>query len=321
MITINNYLQNKCANDVEKTILSDLTHSKKKISSTFFYDEKGSKLFEKITTLPEYYLTRTEIPLIEQAANYLKESLKDVHIIEFGSGDPTKISIFFENIPDELRETISYVPFDVSNAVIQESCDILLQRFPGLSIHGIVADFMTQLDVIPQKTKKIICFLGSTIGNFTNRQATDFLKKLHDIMNSEDQLLIGFDLIKNKNIIEKAYNDSQKVTEQFNKNILNVVNNIIGTDFAPDQFEHVAFYNTDFSRIEMHLKATKQMTISSPKLSSPIQIDKGEMIHTENSHKFTFEQIKKIAERADLAIEKFFCDGKNWFTLVIFTKP
>jgi L-histidine Nalpha-methyltransferase len=251
----------------------------------------------------------------------LKKSFRDVHIIEFGSGDPTKISVLFEYIPDYYRETISYVPFDVSDVAIQESCNILLQKFPRLTIHGIVADFMTQLDVIPKRTNKILCFLGSTIGNFTNSQATEFLKELDYIMNQGDRLILGFDMVKNKNILEKAYNDNQKVTEQFNKNILNVVNRIIDTDFDPDQFEHVAFYNTDFSRIEMYLKAKKQMTISSPKLASSIHIDKGEMIHTEHSHKFTLEQIKNFAKSTNLEIEKIFSDGKNWFSLVILTKP
>jgi len=320
LITIENFLKDNGADQIEKNILMNLTGSQKKISSTFFYDEKGSKLFEKITSLHEYYLTRTEIPLIKQAADYLKESLRDVNIIEFGSGDPTKISLLLDSIPDEYRETISYVPFDVSDAAIQESCNLLLQDFPGLNIHGIVADFMTQLDVIPKKSNKIICFLGSTIGNFSKEQSKEFLSDIYEIMHPGDRLLLGFDMVKNKEIIEKAYNDSRKVTEQFNKNILNVVNTVVGTDFNPENFEHVAFYNEELSRIEMHLKAIKQMDIFSSKKSTHIHIKKGELIHTENSHKFTIEQIKKLVASADLEIEKIFADEKNWFNLVLLTK-
>lgn len=320
MITIENFLKKNSADQIEKNILMNLTGSQKKISSTFFYDEKGSKLFEKITSLPEYYLTRTEIPLIKQAADYLKESFRNVTIIEFGSGDPTKISLLLDSIPDEYRETISYVPFDVSDAAIQESCNLLLQDFPGLNIHGIIANFTTQLDVIPKKTNKIICFLGSTIGNFSKEQSKEFLSDVYEIMHPGDRLLLGFDMVKNKEIIEKAYNDSQKITEQFNKNILSVVNTLVGTDFNPENFKHIAFYNEELSRIEMHLKAIKQMEISSSKYSSHIHINKDELIHTENSHKFTIEQIKKLVASADLEIERIFADEKNWFNLVLLTK-
>lgn len=321
LVTIDNFLRKNSDKQIEKTILSDLTRSPKKISSMFFYDEKGSKLFEEITKLPEYYLTRTEIPLIKKAAGYLKDTLKNVNIIEFGSGDPTKISLILESIPEKNQEKITYVPLDVSHAAIQESCNFLLQKYPQLTIHGIVADFMTQLEVIPKKSNKVLCFLGSTIGNFTRKQAEDFLKELHHIMHPGDRLLLGFDMVKNKEIIENAYNDDQKVTEQFNKNILTVVNNLVGTDFNPDDFEHVAFYNDAFSRIEMHLKATKQIKISSPLLSTPITIKRGELIHTENSHKFTIDHIYKLAANAHFEIEKIFSDEKQWFSLAVLTKP
>ena len=286
----------------------------------YFYDEKGSKLFEKITELPEYYLTRTEMPLIKKAATYLKDSITDVNIIEFGSGDCTKISILLDEIPEEKRQTVCYIPFDVSDSAVKESCDILVQKYDGIRIHGIVADFMNQLDVIANKTNKILCFLGSTIGNFSIDQSIDFLKDLQSIMQPGDRLLIGFDMVKNKTIVEKAYNDTQQITEQFNKNILKVINKIVDTNFEPNSFEHIAFFNKDQSRIEMHLKAMKTQEVRSPRFPQSIMVEKGETIHTENSHKFTPDQIKNLAEKADLQIETQFTDEKNWFSLVIFTK-
>jgi len=247
--------------------------------------------------------------------------LTNVNIIEFGSGDCTKISLLLDEIPKKKMHTVCYIPFDVSSSAIQESCTVLLQKYSGLQIHGFVADFMTQFDIITDKPNKILCFLGSTIGNFTRNQAEQFIYDLQTIMQSKDRLLLGFDMVKDKKIIEKAYNDSRKVTEQFNKNILSVVNDLVDTDFIPELFEHVAFYNEDLSRIEMHLKAEVSQVINSPRFPNAISIEKGETIHTENSHKFTINHITQLADRTHLNIEQIFSDEKKWFSLVIFVKP
>lgn len=151
-------------------------------------------------------------------------------------------------------------------------------------------------------------------------ESMDFLIDLSNIMYRDDLLLLGFDMVKSKTILEDAYNDSLEVTEQFNKNILNVVNNNIGSNFNPDDFEHVAFYNEQLSRVEMHLKATRDIEISSPILSSNIYVKKGERIHTENSYKFTDENIKKLASGAGLDIQYIFTDENKWFSLVQLVK-
>lgn len=317
---IENLLQEQCNRQIEENIFSNLVLPQKKISSMYFYDQTGSTLFEEITKLPEYYLTRTEIPLIKKAAHYLKESLTDMNIIEFGSGDCRKISIVLDVISDEIRKTVCYIPFDVSTSAIQRSCDMLTQKYSGLRIHGIVADFMTQLDVIANVPHKLLCFLGSTIGNFDTDHSVQFLKKLQAIMQAKDRLLLGFDMVKNKEIIENAYNDNQKITEQFNKNILNVINKLVETDFNPDSYEHVAFYNEKLNRIEMHLKALKHQEVRSPNFTHTIHIEKGETIHTENSYKFTIDKIEELAKKSDLQIEKLFTDEHKWFSLAIFTK-
>jgi L-histidine N-alpha-methyltransferase len=195
-----------------------------------------------------------------------------------------------------------------------------MNKFPGINVHGIVADFLSQLDVIPKDTKKIFCFLGSTIGNLSIEETLQFLIKLSEIMHSGDILLLGFDMVKSKDILEKAYNDSKKITERFNKNILNVVNTHIGTDFDVDTFEHIAFYNERYSRIEMHLKATQDLEISSPSIPTPISIKKDETIHTENSYKFTDANIKHLASGAGLHIQHIYTDKNKWFSLVVLTK-
>lgn len=315
-IRIDNLLQNDINQNQENKILDNLTSTQKKISSILFYDEEGSRLFEEITNLPEYYLTRTEKILLKKAALCLSEELKNIDIIEFGSGDCSKISIILDKIPKENRETICYIPFDVSIAAVEKSSNILISKFPDVKVHGIVADFFTQLNEVPIENNKLICFLGSTIGNFSIKQALQFLNELSKIMHPGDLLLIGFDMVKSKEVLERAYNDSNKITERFNKNILNVVNKIIGTDFDLESFKHVAFYNEDFSRIEMHLEAIKDLEIKCPSLSSNIYLKKGERIHTENSHKFTIEDINSLAKNSGLEIQNIFTDDKKWFSLV-----
>ena len=156
----------------------------------FFYDEKGSKLFEKITQLPEYYLTRTELPLIKQAAKQIGKRLTDFDIVEFGSGDCTKISSLLENIPSQKMETLCYIPIDISSTAINQSAEILLQKFPNITIQGIVADFMTQLQVIPHHKTTVFCFLGSTIGNFSMNEAVQFLTNIRNHMQEDDVLLM-----------------------------------------------------------------------------------------------------------------------------------
>ena len=193
---------------------------------------------------------------------------------------------------------------------------MLLIKYPGIKIHGIVADFMSQLEVIPKKSKKVFCFLGSTIGNLSMENAQKFLKKLSQIMNKGDLLLLGLDMVKNKKILENAYNDTKNVTEKFNKNILNVVNKHIKSDFDPEKFEHVAFYNEELSRIEMHLKATCDLNIDCLSLKSNIVIRKDETIHTENSYKFTERDIASLAKAANLEIQEIFTDENKWFSLV-----
>jgi L-histidine N-alpha-methyltransferase len=320
LVNIDNYLPLNGNKKQELSIISDLKAPQKKISSVFFYDKKGSELFEQITKLPEYYLTRTEIPLLKKASRKIKEELRNIDIIEFGSGDCKKISILLENVSDENINTICYVPFDVSISAVENSSKILLDKYPGIRIHGIVADFINQLNILPKETKKLFCFLGSTIGNFRLEKAQQFLINLSEIMHTGDLFLLGFDMVKNKDVLNNAYNDRKKVTDEFNKNILNVINKLIDTDFQPDFFDHVAFYNEDFSRIEMHLKAKKDMKISSPNFSSKIYIKKGETIHTENSYKFTDENIRTLTYNAGLDIIEILKDENKWFSLVLLTK-
>ncbi len=319
-ITISNHLRDLGIDNIRKEIIDGLTSNQKQISSKFFYDDKGSKLFEEITRLPEYYPTRTEKSILKKIASELMKNLKYVDIVELGSGDCSKISILLKAINPENIETINYLPVDVSQSAIQESAKELVKKFPELTINGLVADFINQIDLIPSESKRMFCFLGSTLGNFNAEVANAFIKNLSQNMNQGDTFLLGLDLVKPTHILHDAYNDEQGVTAEFNKNILNAVNEIIETNLDPNDFEHYAFFNTSESRIEMHLKAKKDISVKSPFHSSSISIKKGEYIHTENSHKFSFEQIKDFKKITNLTIKKIYTDSKKWFALVLFVK-
>jgi len=319
-VTVDNFLLKIGTDAVVRHIAEGLTLREKYISCIYFYDAVGSKLFERITRLPEYYLARTEKSLLGQAAFYISNELKNIDIVELGSGDCSKISILLEAIPSRFLPSVRYIPVDVSQSVVEESAAILVSTFPGMSIHGVIADFMKQLDLIPKGLTRFFCFLGSTVGNLSKRDAIEFFHNLGKAMRTGDMLLLGTDMVKDKDILAKAYNDSEGVTAEFNLNILNVVNNIANTNFHPEAFEHVAFYNEECSRIEMHLKAKEDLEAISPFIEERIIIGKGETIHTENSHKFTPERIKDFASTAGLEIQHIFSDEKKWFSLILMAK-
>lgn len=305
---------------IQEELLKCLTSEPKMLPSMYFYDNEGSELFEKITQLEEYYPPKIEIPLLISTARKLKGEFKDCDLVELGSGDCSKISVLLDEIPEEIRQSIVYYPVDICKEAIEKSAFSLQEKYPEMEIHGITADFLEHLENIPGKRKKFFCFFGSTIGNLTEEKALEFMGNLGDIMSRGDRLLLGMDMVKEIGIIERAYNDSQGITAEFNKNILKVTNSHLGTDFDPEEFEHVAFFNENSSRIEMHLKAKKDLQIDIPVFEKRIVFKKGETIHTENSHKYTSESIKKLADAAEISIEQIFSDEKNWFALVEMVK-
>jgi L-histidine N-alpha-methyltransferase len=319
-ISISNHLPDLGIDNIRKEIIESLSSEPKFISSKFFYDDRGSRLFEKITNLPEYYPTRTEKSILKKIAPDLMKDSKNISIVELGSGDHSKINILLSAIKSENLKTINYVPIDVSHSAIKNASDKLIELYPGIQINGLIADFIHQLDLIPAKNKRMFCFLGSTLGNFDENIANEFLKNLSSNMNPGDTFLLGLDLVKPVHILHNAYNDSQKVTAEFNKNILNNINEIIKSNLNPDDFEHEAFFNDSKSRIEMHLKATKDILVSSPYMQSSIEIIKGETMQTENSYKFSINRINEIADQTHLKIKEIFTDKNDWFALVHFIK-
>ena len=317
-IILSNYLPPPSNKETIKEIINGIYSSPRHIPSRFFYDDAGSHLFEKITRLPEYYPTRTEKEILKENAPAIAGNLSPLDIIELGSGDCSKISILFEVIPSGRRHEIGYIPVDVSRSAILRSAEALSRKFQEIKIHGMVADFYKNLTDIPGNKKKLICFFGSTIGNLDTNHTAKFLLNLKSVMKKGDQFLLGLDMVKDISVLEDAYNDTQGITAAFNKNILNVVNHYAKTDFDPRLFDHLAFFNVAESRIEMHLRASAGMVIHSPCFRGPLRIEKGEMIHTENSRKYTSKDFSGISGLTGLSVKEVYTDKRKWFSLIHF---
>jgi len=315
-ITIKNQLKAIKEAALKSELRAGLLAQDKYISSKFFYDRAGSALFEMITELPEYYPTRTEKSILQNGAQAVFSKMRNLELIELGSGDSSKISMVLNAIPPLFLDSITYRPIDFSASAIQKSARDLSKCFPSLTIDGLVADFTSKLHLEPTGRTRVLCFFGSTLGNFTPQQSTSLLSNISSIMHQGDQLFMGIDMEKPIPVLEAAYNDSQRITEAFNKNILRVTNNLLKTNFIPIHFDHLAFYNEKEHRIEMHLKATKKLTIKSPDFNQHIILNKGETIHTENSYKFSENRIKQLASESDLQILEIYYDPNKWFGLV-----
>ena len=318
--TIQDHLSANADDAAISQIIAGLRSPRKQISSIYFYDGVGSKLFERITRLPEYYPARTEKKILRRIAPVVIGNADRLDIVEIGSGDCSKISILLNAIPRRRLKNIRYMPLDASPDAIRESAGLLQQTFSGIKIRGMVVDFTRQMHLIPRGENRLFCFFGSTIGNLSVEQKNRFLNDLSRAMEPGDALLLGADMVKPVRILERAYNDSQGVTAAFNRNILKVVNRLAGTDFNPLAFDHLAFYDRRWKRIEMHLKARYAMRISCPATSERIEINKGESIHTENSHKFTLADLSDSAAAAGLRLNRSFMDDNRWFMLAHFIK-
>lgn len=298
-----------------------LTSFPKGLHPKYFYDSKGSELFERICETPEYYLTRRESSILEKSAPEIAGMNSDKKVIvELGSGSSLKtryiLSSFINN-----SGRITYIPIDVSDILI-ESAKSLLNDFEGLNIKGIISEYEEALEVVNEVVEepKIIVFLGSSIGNFTQLEARELISAISSVMEKDDVFLIGFDLVKNINVLNSAYDDAQGITAKFNLNLLERINNELGGNFDLTKFEHKAFFNEDESRVEMHLVSLEEQEVYIKDIDETIRFDKGETIHTENSYKFTDEMIDELASSAGLRVDRIWKDKNNWFELCLMKK-
>jgi L-histidine Nalpha-methyltransferase len=315
--------------DFEQDIKEGLgSRNQKRIKPKYFYDTEGSHLFEKICVQPEYYPSRVEAAILRRYSKRMTctQANDEISIIELGSGSSTKTRILLQEVLSR-QSSLFYFPIDVSKAILCETTNKLSADFRNLRTIGISSDYT---DGVEQATslisadaqipdRKLIVFLGSSIGNFEPQESISFLRNLRSKMDENDNLLIGIDLHKDKKVLEAAYNDEKGITARFNLNLLTRINRELRGEFDLNSFVHRAFYNSFDERVEMHIVSTKDQQVYVGRLNQTYSFDKNETIHTENSYKYSSEQIRQMAEEGEFVIKGNYFDTKKWFNVVLFS--
>ena len=293
-----------------------LSRSLKELPPKYFYDERGSQLFDTITTLPEYYPTRCEREILNRRAPEIVAETGAGELVELGSGTASKTRALLYAMAGAgtLRR---YVPFDVDPSVVEACAAELTELYPGLAVHGVVGDFGRDLDRIPAGDGRLFAFLGGTIGNLYPDERAEFLARVAGLMTSDDRLLIGTDLVKDRAVLEAAYNDSAGVTAEFNRNVLRVLTESLDADFDPAAFEHVAFFDEANSWIEMRLRAKGAQTVRIEGAQLEIAFEDGEELRTEISAKFTRDAVERELRAAGMRLEDFHTDDGGLFGLAV----
>ena len=298
-----------------RDVREGLTSTPKQLSPKYFYDERGSELFEEITQLPEYYLTRAERLLLEKKIPKIVASVRPCSLVELGAGSATKTRI----ILDAMRErgcAECYVPIDVSKEFLEVTALQLQADYSDVRITPVVSDITEPFALPPVASPTLVVFLGSTIGNFPRAQAVPLLSHIAAAMGPSDRFLLGADLVKDPEIINRAYNDSQGVTAAFNLNLLERLNRELEADFPVRDFEHRAFYSSEHRRIEMHLVARKAHTVVIPGIGE-ISFREGESIRTELSYKYDRATLEDILAASGLLMEKWMPADDGSFALTL----
>jgi L-histidine Nalpha-methyltransferase len=283
--------------------LKGLQGAVKSIPPVWFYDERGSRLFEEITQLPEYYPTRAERVLLQQHAAAIAELSKADTLVELGAGACEKTRVLLYALQDA-GTLARYVPFDVSDEFLRSAAATLSDEFDTLAIHLVIGDFHHHLTEIPTDGRRLIAFLGGTIGNFDPAQRARFLFDLNCTMSSDDSLLLGTDLVKDRTRLVAAYDDAAGVTADFNRNVLHVLNEQLGGDFEPSRFRHVARWNEDEQWIEMRLRAEEETEVMLAGAGMTVRFDEGEELLTEISAKFTPVRVEEELAEAGFVVEE-----------------
>jgi L-histidine N-alpha-methyltransferase len=309
------YTVRRSREQMVRDVRRGLTRMPKELSSKYFYDERGSELFEQITQLPEYYLTRAERSLLEQKIPEIVASVRPCSLVELGAGSATKTRI----ILDAMRENgcaECYVPIDVSRDFLEATAVQLRADYPDVRITPVVSDITEAFALPSLASPTLVVFLGSTIGNFPGDQAITLLSHIAHGMGPDDRFLLGADLIKSAEVLNRAYNDSQGVTAAFNLNVLQRLNHELGANFPLAEFEHRAFYSSSKHRIEMHLVARKPLEVMIPEIGK-IDFEKGESIRTELSYKYDRATLEQILSASGLSVEKWMPADDGAFVLAL----
>ncbi|MCT7985925.1 L-histidine N(alpha)-methyltransferase [Laspinema sp. A4] len=299
-------------------VIEGLTQMQKTLSPRYFYDDRGSHLFEQICELPEYYPTRTEAAILQNCSAEIAQITGSSEIVELGSGSSTKTRILLDAYKN-LGYPLRYLPIDVSGGMLESSANQLLLDYPSLQVHGLVSTYELALAnltpaILPTRT---LCFLGSTLGNLNPDECDRFFTDIVQALELGEYFLLGIDLHKSPTILEPAYNDAQGVTAEFNQNILHHLNWRFDGNFKLEQFEHWAFYNEELHQIEMHLRSRRSQTVQLRALDLTVDFEPEETILTEISRKFDLQEMRQYLQEQGLTTVKTWTDPNHWFGLVL----
>ena len=302
---------------LEKDVRAGLLTAPRSLPPKYFYDEEGSKLFNAICETEEYYPARAEVALLTRHAKEIIKIAQPQTCVELGAGSSTKTEILLSGL-DVGDGSCTYVTIDVCREALVESASRLLRVYPSLQVQSIVGDYLPAIRALPVlQAPALYIFIGSSIGNFTKKEAVALLSRVAQKMNPGDYFLIGFDRVKNSHVLEKAYNDAKGITSQFNLNVLKVLNDRLHADFNLEQFYHQAIYNNEKEQIEMYLVSRQSQNISFPTLSATIHLQKGERILTEISCKYTPSSIQSLLAESGLTQREHFRTDNEYFSLVL----
>ena len=310
--------ENEWAPQLRNDVLTGLTSSPKTLPPKWFYDDRGSDLFDQITRLPEYYPTEAERQILLTQATDITQITGADTVIELGSGTSDKTRALLDAFT-ATGQLVRFVPFDVSEQTLIDAAKYIDDEYPDLAIHGVVGDFERHLAELPKGGRRMIVFLGGTIGNFAPAQRAEFLRQIVATLEPGDSFLLGSDLVKDHDRLVAAYDDSQGVTAEFNKNILRVVNRHLDADFDPEAFDHVAIYDAENAWIEMRLRSKVDQTVHIADLDLDVHFATGEEMRTEISAKFTRERLATELADAGLSLTNWWTDTAGDYAVSLST--
>lgn len=299
-----------------KDVYEGLISSPKKLNSKYFYDKKGDELFQMIMKLPEYYLTNSELEILNNNKEKMLERIdpsKPFQLVDLGAGDALKTKILLKHFTTQEID-FTYIPVDISSNAIKKLTAEIKEEIPAVKIDGVSQEYLSALENLSIDQKKVILFLGASIGNFSKEETVIFLKNISKTMKKEDLFIIGFDLKKDPAVILAAYNDKAGVTKKFNLNLLERINREMGANFDIDQFEHLPVYSIESGEARSALISMTRQKIDISNIELSIELQAGEPIHTEISRKYSINEIKDLAEAAGFEVVENWMDSKNYFT-------
>ncbi|AVR47367.1 L-histidine N(alpha)-methyltransferase [Christiangramia fulva] len=305
----------KFESEFEKDVFIGLRSYPKYLKSKYFYDRAGDLIFQEIMELPEYYLTSSEHEILNnmkaQIFSYLKPDAP-FQLIDLGAGDAKKTRVLLDYLIQQ-KSNFTYIPVDISANAVNQLTSSLQRQYGNLQVVGLSQEYLSALRSLSQEQKKLVLFLGSSIGNFTRNETLDFLKDIFSTLNVDDLLLIGFDLKKDPNTILAAYNDNKGVTARFNLNLLKRINRELGANFDLDYFEHYPSYHEEKGEARSALVSLRAQGVEIPGINLTIRLEKGEKIDTEVSRKYNFIEIQRLAEQSGYEILANFTDSRKYF--------